>query len=250
MNKNVVEEKKLSGRRLIELYIEDKNTNTELFCKNIGINPTVFKSRISDVRFRDQQLYKEYLNSCRLKKLASYNFIELSLRELIYGIMSGKTMDGKDFSINDFYRLAPLKFVDFDREILSFIKSDAEGIPDLYVFKYTKQDYLKYKYRISGQRPNCTYADNLIIFAATLVRLNRLSRTEASMLRKYINDNNITTITPISKISFINGCIDNCEFTTDDATKVFKYMEKNNYPCIFEIFNQLKCDKINSRKRR
>ena len=208
---------------IVKDYVNDPESYNKVdFLSKHHLTSTEFHAKVRYVRDNDLVLYLEYLKVDKKNKIKKFAIMESNLRQITSGILTGKCINGADFNIFDFYKLAPLKFTDFDREIASMIKDsqNIEEIPDLSAFKYIKSKHYR-----DGSVKEYNYAQNLIILAETLMSLERLSEVEVNALYEYVKKNNIRNITPACERAITEASKSNVLFDDKDSRKTFELME-------------------------
>lgn len=223
----------LTHIEISEEYLKNYLNSSDLvytndFCKEVGITPSYFNGCISEVKDSNPELYtkfKEVNMAARLGQPIA------CLEAICEGIKSGKTLDGKEFNVLEFYKLAPFKNVDFHLEMVQLIKA----YPKLAKIHMIRKAVCSTKYDM-GLVKN-SWSEDLYCFAQCI------SSEMAKTLRLYMVENNIANITPIGEASIVNvykGVTDKTVFNESDAKKIFKYMERNNLPKCLEVYNILK----------
>lgn len=219
-------------------YINSKDTvYANDFCKEIGVTPSYFKGCIKEVKISNPELYnkfKEVNMAARLGQPIA------CLQAIAEGIQSGKTLDGREFNVLEFYKLAPFKNVDFHQEMIQLINA----YPKLAKIHMIRKAISSTKYDM-GLVKN-SWSEDLYCFAQCI------SSDLAKTLRLYMIENKIANITPIGQASIVNvykGVTDKNTFNERDAKNIFKYMERNNLPKCLEVYNILKDSIVESKTR-
>lgn len=230
----------LDARYVINAYINDScSYDMDLFYERYKINRVVFEAAVKRIKSHDLDLYMKYLEAFKGNKTKRLVMPIYNINQIIEGINTGKTLDGNKFDKLEFYKLAPFKNKDIDKEI-RFISED---FPKLLVFKGLKQKYIY----SNGTRNSCTYADNLYLFTKCF------SESQAELLKDWMDKNNIRNLTPIFRASIVNCYPEKIDekvfFTKSDADEIFDTIEENGYPKIREVFNILKNEKQESKKK-
>ena len=229
----------IDARHIISEYIlNDKSYDQDLFLSEVKIDKNTFTSCVNRVKTNAPGLYTEYLKKVEINKARRFTCPKTSINNILEGIITGKTGEGKEFNIYEFFRLAPFKNKDFDFEM----RKIAESFPEMENFKKLKQSY-KNEIMGSGTR-TCTYSDNLYLF--TWCALN--SKAQADILKEYMDDNNIKNITPIYRAATVN-CYDETDPTErgivrSEADELFDIMDREGLPRCYEVFDRLKADMI------
>ena len=227
----------LDSRYLVNAYINDYYSyDLDEFYKRYKINRTIFKRAVLRVQNNDEELYEQYLitfNNNKTKRLALpiYN-----INSIIEGIKTGKSYDDKNFDIFEFYKIAPFKNKDIDLEMRTLEKD----FPKLSKLRQFKVDYCK-----DNSKHSLNYADYIYLFTKCF------NEKDAELLKTWMDDNNVKTITPIYRASTVNfyyNIPEDSEYTMEDAEAVFDIMEENEYPKIKEIYDILKAKRISKKK--
>lgn len=228
------------AREVILSYINDENSyDKDAFLNKHKLRAIDFETSVDIVKKYSKDLYKEYLRISDINKYKKIVVPIYNVFQIIEGIKTGKTLEGKKFDKYEFYKLAPFKEKNFDAEI----KYLSKDYPNLSIFEKYKQDLKAKKENDSIQ---ITYADNLYIFTCCFA-----NRRNAETLRDWMSENNIKNLTPIFRFAtvycYLNGSSEEF-FDYKDANEIFDIIEENNYPKIYEVFNMLKEEKIKKKK--
>lgn len=232
----------LTTVELMEAYISDPESyKTEEFCFKHQIPKSKLGVKANNVKENHKELFDLFIQTKLRNKVINRRIIESNIDEIILGIIYGSTSDGEPFTVNEFYKRLPFIGSDFYQEFRSLVMS----FPDLKDGQKIKQDYCNRK-RENGDYSPLSYSDNFNI----LVEL--LRPKYASIVSKYIKENNIVRVNPIHRIAFINGCKNNpaSTITEEECIQIFSYMDEKGYPCILEVFNNLKQTKEKARVRK
>lgn len=228
----------IDSRYIVNAYIFDScSYDLDQFYKRYNIDREIFTSCVSRIKNNAPELYEKYLEALKNNKMKRLVMPIYDINQIVEGITTGKTIDGNNFDKYEFYRLAPFKDKDFDKEI----RYISEDYPKLLIFKKLKQVY---KRRVDAEHKVCTYADNLYLFTLCF------SQDKADILRKWMEENNIKNLTPIHRASTVNCYSSDSSdepFNRDDANELFDVIEEKGYPRIREVYNMLKEDKIKSK---
>lgn len=227
----------LDARYLVNAYIKDYYSyDLEEFYKRYKINRTIFQRAVLRVQNNDNDLYKQYLTTENNNKTKRLVLPIYSINSIIEGIKTGKTFEGNNFNAIEFYKLAPFKGKDMDLEMRKLEKD----FPKLSKLRQFKVEYCK-----EHEKHSLNYADYLYLFTKCF------NEKDADVLRDWMKDKNIKTVTPIYKASTINfyyNVKDDAEYTMADAEDIFTFMEENEYPQIKEIYDILKAEKIQKKR--
>ena len=235
-------DRNIDSREVIGKYITS-NCSYDLpaFYEEAGISKKTFDCCVKRIEHHDEELYAAYLEKVEQNKVARLAMPLYQIEQIVNGIKEGKTFDGNDFNLYEFYKLVPFKGKDIDREVLAIYNSDPERFANLLKYKALKQ-------MCSAQRSYrpWSYVDNIYLFT-------RLFNVEhANILRQYMEDNNIKGITPIYRAATVNCYINSSDpsFTMDDANEIFDTMEEKGYPKIKEVYDLLKQEKLNKKNNK
>lgn len=227
----------LDSRYLVNAYINDYYSyDLEEFYKRYKINRTIFKRAVLRVQNNDEELYEQYLITFNNNKTKRLVLPIYNINSIIEGIKTGKTYDGNNFDIFEFYKITPFKNKDMDLEMRTLEKD----FPKLSKLRQFKLDYCK-----DNSKHSLNYADYMYLFTKCF------NEKDAELLKTWMDDNNVKTITPIYRASTVNFYYDtpeDSEYTMEDAEAVFDIMEENEYPKIKEIYDILKAKRISKKK--
>ena len=115
-----------------------------------------------------------------------------------------------------------------------------KDFPKLSKLRQFKVDYCK-----DNSKHSLNYADYMYLFTKCF------NEKDAELLKTWMDDNNVKTITPIYRASTVNfyyNTPEDSEYTMEDAEAVFDIMEENEYPKIKEIYDILKAKRISKKK--
>ena len=230
----------LDSRYIVNAYINDDDSyDLDKFFKRYTITKETFRLCISKVEHNDEELYGRYLERVEENKIRALSMPIYNVQSIVSGIETGKTINGENFDIFLFYRTAPFINKDFDNEIRKLI----QNYDKLSVFKILKRDLRNDDKHKKGVRI-CSYADNLYLFTKCF------DGKAAEVLKTWMEENNVSTITPIHRATTVNcySDLDDAEFNREDANSIFDTMEEVGYPKAREMFDLLKQDTI-SKKR-
>ena len=229
----------LDARFIINAYIHDFDSyDSDIFYAKYKIDGNIFKACTERIKHHDEELYKKFEEARENNKTKRLVMPIYNINQIIEGITTGKTLDGKVFDIYEFYRLAPFQNKDIDEEVRNL----AKDFPNILVFKKLKQAYKntnEYRNTISF-----TYSDNLYLFTCCF------NKTQAEILKKYMEENRVRNLTPIhrgSTINFYTNVSKDAEFTMEDAIDIFDTMDEEKLPYYQEIYSRLKQEKINKK---
>ena len=237
--KNFILEKdgNLDSRYLVNAYINDYYSyDLDEFYKRYKINRTIFNRAVLRVQNNDKDLYEKYLITFNNNKTKRLVLPIYNINSIIEGIKTGKTYDGKNFDIFEFYKITPFKNKDIDLEMRTLEKD----FPKLSKLRQFKVDYCK-----DNSKHSLNYADYMYLFTKCF------NEKDAELLKTWMDDNNVKTITPIYRASTVNfyyNTPEDSEYTMEDAEAVFDIMEENEYPKIKEIYDILKAKRISKKK--
>ena len=227
----------LDSRYLVNAYINDYYSyDLDEFYKRYKINRTIFKRAVLRVQNNDKDLYEKYLITFNNNKTKRLVLPIYNINSIIEGIKTGKTYDGKNFDIFEFYKITPFKNKDIDLEMRTLEKD----FPKLSKLRQFKVDYCK-----DNSKHSLNYADYMYLFTKCF------NEKDAELLKTWMDDNNVKTITPIYRASTVNfyyNTPEDSEYTMEDAEAVFDIMEENEYPKIKEIYDILKAKRISKKK--
>ena len=227
----------LDSRYLVNAYINDYYSyDLDEFYKRYKINRTIFNRAVLRVQNNDEELYEQYLITFNNNKTKRLVLPIYNINSIIEGIKTGKTYDGKNFDIFEFYKITPFKNKDIDLEMRTLEKD----FPKLSKLRQFKVDYCK-----DNSKHSLNYADYIYLFTKCF------NEKDAELLKTWMDDNNVKTITPIYRASTVNFYYDtpeDSEYTMEDAEAVFDIMEENEYPKIKEIYDILKAKRISKKK--
>lgn len=227
----------LDSRYLVNAYINDYYSyDLDEFYKRYKINRTIFKRAVLRVQNNDEELYEQYLITFNNNKTKRLVLPIYNINSIIEGIKTGKTYDDKNFDIFEFYKIAPFKNKDIDLEMRTLEKD----FPKLSKLRQFKVDYCK-----DNSKHSLNYADYMYLFTKCF------NEKDAELLKTWMDDNNVKTITPIYRASTVNfyyNIPEDSEYTMEDAEAVFDIMEENEYPKIKEIYDILKAKRISKKK--
>ena len=226
----------LDARYLVMAYINDScSYDSNEFFKKYKTNLPTFRRCVLKVKKHAPELYKEYLYVEGINKERRLAVPIYNINSIIEGIQTGKTYDGNDFDIFEFYKLTPFKN-NIDRDLRSLEKDFTK----LNVLRAYKTIYCKW-----NNKHSLNYAENLYLFTKCF------NENGAEVLKQWMDDNGIKNITPIHRASTINyyyGTPEDAAYTMSDAEEIFDTMEEKNYPKIKEIYDILKDRKIKKKK--
>ena len=227
----------LDSRYLVNAYINDYYSyDLDEFYKRYKINRTIFNRAVLRVQNNDKDLYEKYLITFNNNKTKRLVLPIYNINSIIEGIKTGKTYDGKNFDIFEFYKITPFKNKDIDLEMRTLEKD----FPKLSKLRQFKVDYCK-----DNSKHSLNYADYMYLFTKCF------NEKDAELLKTWMDDNNVKTITPIYRASTVNfyyNTPEDSEYTMEDAEAVFDIMEENEYPKIKEIYDILKAKRISKKK--
>ena len=229
----------LDSRFVINSYIHDFDSyDLDLFLSKYKIDKAVFRCCVDRIKNHDPELYEQFEKTREDNKTKKLVMPIYSINQIIEGITTGKTIDGKVFDVFEFYRLAPFKNKDIDEEV----RNIGKDFPNILIFKKLKQAY-----KNQGENHNTvsfTYSDNLYLFTCCF------NKNQADILKKYMDENHIRNLTPVHKgstINFYTNVSDDAEFTMDDAIEIFNTMDEEKLPYYQEIYSRLKQEKLNKK---
>ena len=235
------EEGDLDSRYIINAYINDfYSYDLDKFLPRYGITKRILDKCVYRVKANDPELYAKFLeveNNNKTKRLVLpiYN-----VNSIVEGINTGKTLEGKNFDVFEFYKTAPFTDKDFDLEI----RTIAKDFPKLLKFKLLKRDLRKDHSYQTGQ-VTCSYADNLYLFTKCF------NEKEAETLREWMENNGVRTLTRAyeAQVVGVYACRpSNDEFNVEDAEEIFDIMKEQGYPKTHEVFDLFKNKKIKENK--
>ena len=238
----------IDARAVIDAYIYDEESFDPVrFTRKNRISQDTLKSAIKRIQTHDPERYAMYLKAEKENKVKRLKDPFDRINQIIAGIITGKTKDGDDFNVCEFYKLAPFKGIyidgkDFDIELRTIMK-------DSYPVEYhnylkTSQHYRKVVMK-GNKRREFTYAEELIVFTCGTMGIRH-----GSILKKYMEENNISKITPVFRAAIVNKYAStiNPEITKEDAEDIFDIMDAQGYPKSLEVFEYLKNEKLASAK--
>ena len=130
----------IDARAVIDAYIYDEESFDPVrFTRKNRISQDTLKSAIKRIQTHDPERYALYLKTEKENKVKRLKDPFDRINQIIAGIITGKTKDGDDFNVCEFYKLAPFKGTyidgkDFDIELRTIMK-------DSYPVEY--HNYLK-----------------------------------------------------------------------------------------------------------
>lgn len=240
----------LDSRFVINEFIQcDFSYDLDKFLRYLGISEAIFNSCIVRVKSNDPELYTKYINKVNTNKIQRCTIPETIIVSIYNGIITGKTLENKEFDELEFYRLLPFKKDSivskdkyFEREVYAMYK-DTDQLDKLRKFKMLQQEYHK---NISCNR-GCTYSENLYIFSILVLG----SKEKADVIRDYMEEINFRCMTPIFRASTINSYDEEDTqgkgITRSEVEAIFDSMEELRLPQYREVFNRLVKDKITSK---
>ena len=227
----------LDSRYLVNAYINDYYSyDLDEFYKRYKINRTIFNRAVLRVQNNDKDLYEQYLVTFNNNKTKRLVLPIYNINSIIEGIKTGKTYDGKNFDIFEFYKITPFKNKDIDLEMRTLEKD----FPKLSKLRQYKVDFCR-----ENNKRALNYADYMYLFTKCF------NEKDAELLKTWMDDNNVKSITPIYRASTVNfyyNTPEDAEYTMEDAEAVFDIMEENEYPKIKEIYDILKAKRISKKK--
>lgn len=234
----------LDSRYIINAYIFDTiSYDLDIFLERYKINKTTFDTCVSRIKNNDEELYAKYLNKVKSNKVAQLVVPIHKINNIVEGITSGKTIEGNKFDIYEFYKLAPFRDKDFDKEVRLLSKDYSRlnkySIAKRNLFRVKKQKDSSFK------QYGCTYAEKLYLFVYCY------DVKKAAILKKWMEDNNVKNLTPIHKgatLNFYNRVSENDIFTKEDAENIFETMDQRGLPYLQEVYSSLKKEKTNKKK--
>lgn len=232
----------LDSRYIINAYINDSESyDQDIFFKRYKIDYPTYIACINRVKTNDPLLYTKYMEAVKNNKTKRLVMPIYNINQIIEGIQTGKTTEGKKFDVYEFYRLAPFKGKSIEDEVRAISKD----FPKLLIFKKLQQDFYKKSRSEGSEHRFFTYSENLYLFTCCF------NKTQAETLKKYMDENNIKNLTPIYRESTVNFYNENTEtedFTKDDAIEIFDTMATKELPFVKEVYNRLKDEKITIKK--
>lgn len=227
---------------VMEAYISDpKAYDIDGFCTKYRVTRSQLASRVKSSKTSHPELYKNFNEARNANKIKFRRILESNIDKIAYGILTGQTVEGNEFNVLEFYKLLPFIGKDFYAE-MRYLMNDFD---DLKEFQKVRQSYCSTKKELGDFTP-CSYSDNFNVFVQTL------RPTFANIISQYMAENKIRSVNPIHRVSFINGCKNSplSTISEEECLQIFAYMDENNYPCILEVFDRLKEEKVNSRTRK
>ena len=238
----------VDARNIIKAYIyDDECIDMQDFYAKYGLNKQLFSAALTKISKADKELHHMYLKAKTEKEKARRNDPFDRINQMVAGIITGQTADGDEFDVLDFYKLAPFKGKVIDgKDFEMGVRAALVNRPvQLYNWQMTKKNYRKAILK-RNKKSTFNYAENLVIFT-----MSTMGPKHASILKKYMEENNISTITPIFKAATTcrySLVPEDAEFNKEDAEDVFDIMEASDYPKALEVFNILKEERIAARK--
>lgn len=233
----------LDARYIVNAYINDSiSYDKPVFLQRYKIQDAEFRSCLARVKTNAPELYKEYLKVADANETKRLVLPIYAINNIIEGITSGKTIEGNNFDVYEFYKLAPFQGKDMDYEIRVL----SEKFPGLAKYKKAKQRLNNYKRANRGANVLFynTYSENLFLFVYCF------NLKQAIILKKWMKENDIKNLTPIYKGSTVNFYNENTEtdiFNREDAEAIFDIMDKRELPYYQEVYTRLKEAKIKNK---
>lgn len=230
----------IDSRVIINAYINDFDSyDPDVFYTKYKIDNRIFRACSQRIEHHDEELYQKFLEVREDNKTKRLVMPIYSINQIIEGINTGKTIDGKPFDIYEFYRLAPFKYKNIDEEV----RAIGKDFPKILEFKKLKQEYKNSN--LGTEFTACTYMENLYLFTKCF------NSEQAEVLRDYMVENNVRNLTPIYRIptvKFYTNTPKDAEFNMDDANAIFDYMNEVRLPYFHEVYSRLKQERMDSKK--
>ena len=251
----IVEEKKeeIKAERALEIiknYIRfDRTMSFDKFCKQNKINKDYFLRCVDIVQDNYKRIYNLYLKVQRARLLIKLDEPITRVKRIINCINTGMNEDGEEFTVCDFYKMAPNKGIDSEKNIDSLLRGISitqEFNDETYSLNKLRQDYIKAG--LAKRKNIGSYSEHLYVFTKWVV-----GDSEADTLKEFMDDNGVNSITRLlrfnEKTKYSSSPMPGI-YTADDVEEIFEFMEQKEYPPVRELYEYLKAKRISDNTKK
>ena len=233
----------LDSGKIIEDYIDfDEDYELNKYLMIINISKLAFNRCVKRVKENDEELYCKYLEKADENNKKAYDIPKERLDEIVSRIEESKQDNGREFSVFEFYKLAPFIGEDIHLKTREVSILNPEKNLQAKYYKYLRSENDK----IRCENGRIYYSGLLYIYAKCIYEDEP---EKAEVLYNYIKENNITSTTKFNKKDLVNNLSNDSENNFNKAQReIINFMEENEYPMLGEIFNLLKANKIKAKK--